>query len=523
MKIRNLQKMAIILFFFTVNLTPLWATEPTTLNIATQFDTESLDPAQVTSVESINAVGAFYDTLITFKGGTGELVPCLAKSWEISKDGMSITFYLNEGVKFHNGKELTAEDVKYSFERLLATRLKAPGQKLAELTSADKLKVKGKYIFVLGLLKPSPLFVTFTSPMGLGIVSRDYVKEHVTEGDPYALNWMRDHEMGTGPWKLEKWSVNEKLIMSRNDEYWGEKAHFDRLILNVIKESATAQMMVEKGDVDIAINLTMDQYEAMQKVKGIDVESYPTLQTIYININCSRKPFDDVKVRKALNYAINYDQLIRYVEMGKATRLYATLPKGMMGWNPDIEPKYTYDPEKARTLLKEAGISKDFKTTLMCSVERHAPFEDMIPYVISYLHDVGIKATAQKLAWTTQFKKMKDKNYDLAIMTWNPYIPDPTSQALHYYLSSIWKKGLGWSFAFWENARFDELIDLATSNMNVEKRVKQYEEADRIIIENAVAIPLYQTNKTIAKRDSIKNIQWHPMLWYKQFKSIYRE
>jgi peptide/nickel transport system substrate-binding protein len=524
MRNRNFMSIVIVvLFSIAIYPTAIQAEKANTLTIATQFDTESLDPAQVTSVESINAVGAFYDTLVTFKGGTGELEPALAKSWNIAKDGSKITFHLRKGVKFHDGTELTAEDVKYSFERLLATRLKAPGQKLAKLTSVEKLKVVDKYTFELGLLEPTPLFTTFTNPMGFGIVSRKFVEEHATEGDPFALNWMRDHVMGSGPWKLEKWSINEKLIMAKNTEYWGAKPNFDKLLLNVIRDASTAQMMLEKGDVDIAINLTMDQYKALENVKGLVVESFPTLQTVYINMNCSKKPFNNVSVRKALNFAVNKDELIKYVELGRATRMDTTLPKGMMGFNPAMQPKYEYNPEKAKNLLKEAGLSKDFETTLMCSLQRHAPFEDMLPYIISYLGDVGIKVKGNKLAWTTQFAKMKAKDYELALMTWNPYFPDPTSQALYYYWSQIWKEGRGWSFAFWENEKFDQLIVAADANMNVEERTKQYEKADQIVIEEAIAIPLYQTNKTIARIENIKNISWHPTLWYKKFTSIYRE
>jgi len=514
--------LSITLFFMLCSSNPSTATELKTLMFSTQSETEALDPVQGVAIESLNAIGSFYDTLITFKGGGTELAPCLAESWEISKDGKSITFHLRKGVKFHDGTELTADDVKYTLERVLKTKLHH-SIKFSKILSVDGLIVVNKYTFLLRIKRPTlRIFPMLTYTMGAGIVSRDYVKKHSTEGDPYGLNWMRNHEMGTGPWKLEKWLVNEKLTKSRNDEYWGDKPHFDRMIINVISDPATAQMMLERGDLDIATRLTIDQYAALEKVKGVVVKDYPTLKTVYTRINCSKKPFDDVRVRQALNYAINYDELIKYVEKGKAFRLYTTLPRGVLGWNPDVKPKYTYDPEKAKSLLEEAGLAKGFEVTLLYSPGRYAQFEDMVPYIISYLANIGIKAKAQKLAYSTQIAEMKKREYDLALDTWTPFYPDPSSTALYYYLSSIWK-GRGWSFAFWENKRLDELITIGDDNLDIEKRAEQYQEADQIAVENAIAVPFYQVKEPVAMRDNIKNLEWHPTLLYKKFMSVYRK
>lgn len=229
-----------------------------------------------------------------------------------------------------------------------------------------------------------------------------------------------------------------------------------------------------------------------------------------------------MRVRKALNYAINYDELIQYVEMGKVTRLYGTCPIGILGHNPDVTPKYTYDPERAKSLLKEAGVSEGLEVTLLTSISRHAPFEDMLPYIVSYLKDVGIEAKAQKLSFSTQYAKMMKREFDLALNCWNPYNPDPSETSLAYYQSYRWKQGFGWSFAFYDNKELDELLAVAEENMDRKERAQQYKKADQITVENAAAAPLYQTHETIAMRDDIKGLDWHSTLWYKGFKSLYR-
>ena len=522
MKIRKLMQIAVIPFCVILLATPALAKEAGTITVAIKIDADALDPAQVGTLQSIVATSALYDTLVTFKGDTPEVIDSLAESWDVSEDQKTITFHLRKGVKFHNGEELTAEDVKYSYTRLIKTELRDTGLKLAKLVADDGFIVQDKYTFVMKLKKPTPrIFSTLTSQLGYGIVSKSYVEKHATEEDPYALKWMSANAMGTGPWKLDKWSKGEKLILKRNDAYWGEKPGFDTLVLNVIPDPTTAQMMLEIGDVDMALDLTMDQYQALEKTRGMKVTDFPTLRTVYMYMNAQKEPFGSVKVRKALNYAVNHGELIEFVELGKAQRSYGILAKGSTGWDPEIEPKYEYNPEKARSLLREAGYPDGFKTSLIVSVPRHAPYETMLPYLISYFGDVGVEVKVQKLAWTALFGKLKNGDFEISLFSWNPY--DPTTVPLHYYDSERWKANLGWNFAYWEDGRFDDLVRKAADNMNPDERYAQYKEADRIAAENAVTIPLYQLKKTIAVREDIGGIDWHPTIWYKGFKNLHRK
>ena len=519
MKVNFFMKLGIVLFLIGISFGPLLARD---LNFSTPADAESLDPAAAGTMEALIGIEPFYETLVSLKGMTTDLAPSLATSWEVSKDGMAITFNLRKGVKFHDGTELTAEDVRYTYERLLKTSLNSAAKTLGTCTNPQKIFAVDKYTFKMELSRVNPLvFGVLTSPF-CSIVNKAYVAKYSTEGDPYGLNWMRNHPMGTGPWKFEKWLVNQRLSMTKNEDYWGGKAHFDRMNINVISDPAAAQMMLEKGELDIATRLRMDQYTTLEKSKDVDVKSFSTLKTVTLRINCGGKPFDDVRVRQALNYAINYNEIIKVVEQGKAIRNYSALPNNLWGKNHDVKPKYEFDPEKAKSLLKEAGLEKGFEARLYYSPARYAPFEDMVPLLESYFRKIGIQIKPQKLAYTTQQAKMYNRDYDLALDTWIPYFPDPREVIHKHYHSEAWKTKV-WSWSFWENPTADKLITEAENTMDHHEREWRYQRVDQIGVENAVYAHLYQTQETMAMRKNIKNVVWHPTLQFKGFASISAE
>jgi len=494
------------------------------LVFATQTDITSVDPHQASGHLSMMGVNPFYDTLVTLKGGTTELCPGLAESWNVSPDGTVITFKLRKNVKFHDGKPLTAEDVKFTFVRLLKAKVTSPSTLLAKKTAEDMMEAVDAHTFRMRLHQKSPvIFGTLTAPW-FGIMSKDYVTQHATKEDPLALKWMYNHECGTGPWELAQWVPNEKLVYKRFKGYWGDNSEcgqvpkVDTITVPIIKDPSTTLMMLQKGDVDMATGLGPDQYARLQSDANIKVQGFPAFYTAFLEINTSRKPFDNVKVRQALNYAINYDELIKYVEQGNAIRLHSTLPEGMWGKNNNV-PKYDFDPKKAKELLKEAGFPNGFETTLLYSAERYMPFEQASVYIQAYLDQIGIKAKLTKVAWPTQLDTMRAANFDLALQTWTPYYPDPAEFLWYFYNSTVFK-AKGWNFSFWDNARTTELTEKAEQVMDRKEREKLYQEVEQIGVENAVYVNLYQMKNMLATRSNISGAIWSPTLWHKQFATI---
>lgn len=494
------------------------------LFFATQTDITSVDPHQASGHLSMMGVHPFYDTLVTLKGGSTEICPGLAESWDISSDGLTITFKLRKNVKFHDGKPLTAEDVRFTFVRLIKTKIASPSALLGKRTAEEMLEVVDPHTFKMRLHQKSPVIFGILTAPWFGIMSKDYVNKHATKEDPFALKWMYNHECGSGPWELVQWIPNEKIVYKRFKGYWGDNSEcaqvpkVDTITTPIIKDPSTTAMMLQKGDVDMATGLGADQYERLQADPNIKVAGFPSFYIAYVQINTSRKPFDNIKVRQALNHAINYEELIKYVERGNAIRLRSTLPEGMWGKNYNV-PKYDYDPKKAKELLKEAGYPNGFETTILYSAERYMPFEQASVYIQAYLDEVGIKAKLNKVAWPTQLDTMRAANFDLALQTWSPYYPDPAEFLWYFYNSTVFK-AKGWNFSFWDNPTTTELTEKAEQVMDRKEREKLYNEVERIGVENAVYVHLYQMKNMLATRSNITGHIWHPTMWHKQFATV---
>jgi peptide/nickel transport system substrate-binding protein len=500
------------------------ATAEKNLIFATPVDIMSVDPHQGSGTSQYQGIHPFYDTLVTLKGGTTEIGPALAESWTVSPDGKSITFKLRKNVKFHDGRPLTAEDVKFTFIRHLKAKKASPSMLLNKLTSEEMLEVVDPHTFKMGLRNVSPVvFATLTTSL-YGIMSKDYVTKHATNEDPEAFKWMFNHECGSGPWELVQWSPNEKIGYKRFKDYWGDNSVWapvpkvDSMTILIVKEPSTMVMMLRKGEVDMATGLGADDYESLKADPNIKVTGYPGFMIGFIQINASRKPFDNVKVRQALNCAINYDELIKYIERGNALRIHTMLPDGMWGKNDDVM-KYNYDPQRAKELLKEAGYPNGFETTLLYSQERYGPYEQASVYIQAYLNNIGIKTKLTKVAWPIQLETMRASNFDLALQTWSPFYPDPAEFLPYFYNANVFK-GRGWNFSFWDNPTTTELCEKAEKVIDGKERETIYRQVQKIGIENAVYVPLYQLKNMLATRSNITGHIWHPSLWHKQFATV---
>lgn len=523
-----LATMAIFLLFGTlgtmVSISGIVSAAEKNLVFATQVDITSVDPHQSSGTLSLKGVHPMYDTLVTLKGDTTEIGPCLAESWHLSPDGKTITFKLRKDVKFHDGKPLTAEDVRFTFVRHLRAKKTGASALLGKRTSEELLEVVDTHTFKMGLHKPAPIvFAMLTSPW-YGIMNKDYITKHATADDPWAFKWMYNRECGTGPWELVQWIPNEKIVYKRFKHYWGDDSVWapipkvDTITIPIIKDPSTTVMMLRKADLDMATGLGADDYERLKAIPDIRVIEFPAFYFAFIQINTSRKPFDNIKVRQALCYAVNYDELIKYVERGNVTRLYSTLPEGMWGKNYDV-PKFSYDPKKAKELLREAGYPDGFETTLIYSPERYMPFEQASVYIQAYLNEIGIKTKLTKMAWPTQLDTMRAANFDLALQTWTPYYPDPAEVLWYFYSANVFK-AKGWNFSFWDNPIATELVERAESVWDKKEREKLYREVQQIGVENAVYVHLYQMKNMLATRSNITGHIWHPTMWHKQFATV---
>ena len=313
-------------------------------------DIISLDPAYVQKPSDHLHAFNIYDGLVRLKAGTTELEPNLATSWDLSPDGKVYTFHLRRGVKWHKGYgDFTAKDVKYSLDRIKDPNTKS--RYLGNLTPLKKIEIVDDYTIKLHLDKPFPSFLRAVLAYRPGwIVNERAIKE---KGKRYGQD-----PIGTGPFMFDKWVRGSEIVGVRNPDYY-EKVHIEKYIAKVIRKDTVAKLALERGDLDWSLFLEGAAIEAMKKNKKLKVQSAAGYSTHFLWFNLKRKPFNDIRMRRAILHAINKVPIAKYVFFDNATTVHNLLNPNVFGYE-RLEKNF-YDPEKAKKLLAEAGYPNGLK------------------------------------------------------------------------------------------------------------------------------------------------------------------
>lgn len=370
--------------------------------VSFQNDVSTLDPAIGYDWQNWSIIKSIFDGLMDYKPGTTQLVPQLAESYEISEDGLTYSFKLREGVTFHNGREMVADDVKYSFERMLNPETQSPGvgfylgiegaQAYIDGTASEVtgIRVTGPYTIEFQLTQPDATFLHKLALNFAHVVPQEAVEKY---GQDFGHN-----PVGTGAFMLEEWSLGQQLVLVRNPDYFIEgRPYLDRIVFNIGLDPNVAYLQLLRDQVDIlgdgipAANFTevMNDPELRELV-----EVGEQLQTSYITLNTTVEPLDDPKVRKALNMAINKERIVRIIN-NRASPANQILPPLMPGYATDYEG-YPFDPEQAKALLAEAGYPEGFSTTLYAY--NVAPNDRIAQAIQQDLAQIGVDVDLRTLA-----------------------------------------------------------------------------------------------------------------------------
>ena len=365
-------------------------------------DITTLDPAIGYDWQNPSMMQALFDGLMDYEPGTTKLTPDLAESVDVSPDGLTYTFRLRAGVKFHNDRDLTSADVKYTLERLANPATRSPGQSYFSSIAGFEDLIAGTSDGLSGVETPDELTVIIkmsrpTAPflnvlaMHFGsIVPREEVERW---GDDFG-----HHVVGTGAFKLTEWIAGQRLVFERNTDYFKPGVpYLDKIVFEIGQEPTVALLRLQQGEIDIAGDgIPPAQYVEMttgEATKDLVVLS-DQLQTGYVTMNTSMPPFDNVLVRQAVNMAINKDNIVRIIN-NRAVPARQVLPPLMPGHDPDFAG-YSYDPERARELLAEAGYPDGFETELYAmNVD---PNPRIAQAIQQDLANVGIVASVQSLS-----------------------------------------------------------------------------------------------------------------------------
>ena len=466
----------------------------------------TMDPPQITDLNSTRVIKRMFEGLTAQELGTYKIIPGLAARWEISKDGLTYTFHLRPNVKFHDGTPLTAEAVKFCFDR--------------QMNEQGPFYKTGTYPYVKGFLgnvagvevvNPSTVQIRLKSALTPFL---QYLAHHsLYIYSPEALKkWGKDvvkHPVGTGPFKLETWEPGVKVVLTRNDEYWGGAPKIRQAIYVPIIEAQARLSAIKTGEVDLTMDVPPDSLDDLRKDPNIVVAETNSSAVWYVVLNTRHPILKDRRVRQALNYAVNKDAIIR--DILKGTAIVAVSPLSPV-YGPYAEPgvqRYPYDPEKAKSLLKEAGYANGFDVTFFVPESgsgMQSPVE-MGTVIQANLAAVGVRAKIQTMEWGAYLKKYLD-GPDMAEMSWNPSIGDPDH--MMYMLLSSDRFPPAFNAGFYQNPKVDELLRKGRTTIDDRERVALYREAQKLVTEDAPWIIVDHGKQVIVHRKRVQGFKLHP-------------
>jgi peptide/nickel transport system substrate-binding protein len=503
-------------------------TRAQTLIIVTEEGPSTLDiDAATANVETHGASWNTYDRLITharFQLPDGswsydykKFEPELAESWELAPDGKSVTFHLRKNAKFHDGTSVTAKDVKWSFDRAVAVGgFPAIQMGASEMKSADQFVVVDNYTFRVDFPRPNKLILPNLAVPIAKVVNSTLAKKHATAKDPWAVEWVGKHDCGGGAYMVETWKPGNEIVFKRFDAWKsGPLPYFHRVISRQIPSAGTRRALLEKGDADLSFNLPPKDFSELVKEGKLTVIGTPVdSELLYIDMLTTKPPFDNVKVRRAVAYAIPYDDILHTALFDRG--------KGMFGGSGDPttpdwpQPSpYKTDLAKAKALLTEAGFPNGFKTTLSYDVSTSATREPIALLVRDSLGKIGIDVSIEKIPGADWMTRLNKKDISMLIMSFKAWLNYPD---YYFYWTYDGINNSVFDDMNYVNPAMDKLIEAARFEPDKAKYVDQEKGFIKIAFDDVPRIPLVQDFRDVAMQKSIKNYTYwfHLVLDFRQ-------
>ncbi len=475
-----------------------------------------LDPAVVVIESTGDILRNVYERLVEAAPDGETMVPGLAESWDISDDGLTYTFHLRSGVTFADSAAFKADDVKYSFERAMELNSGTAwilNDYVEEIQVEDELtvKIQIKQAF-------APFLRILTNPMVCSILSEETSKKHATADDPYAKEYYRANMNGTGAFKFEEWRPSEYLVISRNDGYWGEKSKIDGVVFQVLPEPETVSLMLRKGDLDMSGAMPNELIEYLAKQEGIVIDSQEILNHYSFAFNTSLKPIDNVKVRQALAYAMDYDSLMQYIVGDSGVKMSGYIMQGMLGFDPE-NPGYQRDVEKAKQLLAEAGYENGFDLELPYPV--WGPLPDVCVLAQASFAEIGVNVKLVQVGFGPFLDAIN--NNKAAIFPWNgsPYYNDPDGLMYASLHSDFIGKGSGGNIQHYASSEMDKLLEQGRFEQDETTRAGIYKQANALFNQDVPRIFLWQAVKKTVMRERVQGFQYPLLPGFIDYKGVY--
>jgi len=475
------------------------------LVIGMEAEPPGLDPGQALGLHTLRVTYQLFETLVTTPDDSTEVIPGLAESWQVSPDGLAWTFKLRRGVKFHDGTPLDAAAVKFTFDRII--------------DPAHPHAKSGKWSFVVGYLSsvqsvdvvdPATVRLNLKYPNGallanLAIPNCAIVSPTAFAKAPAEFSFQ---PVGSGRYRFESWDRGSRLVLRRNDDYWGVKGKPRLLVYRGIAEANARVTELLTGGVDLILPIPPDFVARLETTPQVTVHKKTGLTIWYVGMNVEKKPFTDKRVRQALNYAVNKEAIVRDILKGTGIPATGPLLAGTWAYEPNVR-KYPYDPAMAKRLLGEAGYPNGFEVEFWVPESgsgMQAPVE-MSTVIQANLAAVGVKAILRTFEWGSYLGKLRTDAPPMFALSWFLKSEDP-DLSLHPNFFS--KSAPLPNRATYANPEVDQLLIQARQAADRNRRADLYRRIQRIVVEDAPWIFVDHEIQVVATRAGLKGFKLHP-------------
>lgn len=458
-----------------------------------------------------------FDRLVDVEVGTdgnSKIVPSLAESWDISDDGLEYTFHLRQGVKFHNGNDFTAEDVAYTFHRMLTVEGGVNTEFIDQIKGADELlagetdtlegvEVVDDYTIKVTLKEPFAGFLASISSPGVSIYDSEATE---AAGDQFGMD--PAVTVGTGPFEFSSWSFNNQLVLTRNEDYWKGASGLPGVVIKIIPDTETQSMMFESGELDILdLDYAADSADRFTETYPDQIVQGPRVGIVYFTMNFNKEPFQDVRVRKAVQMSIDRQAILDALYGGRGQVEQGIFPHGLIGFNPDQE-EIKYDPEAAKALLAEAGYADGFDMEIAADSSASDTMTMALEIVSDQLAEVGIRAEIKNYDESTWLETRKSGELGSFMSTWSADYNDPDNFIYTFFGNEEKTRIRSINYP---DTEVMERVAKARTIVNEDERLAEYKALEeKIIHEDAAWVPMFSRLHLFAVS---KRVQGFAPLW----------
>lgn len=470
-------------------------------------DTVTFDPARQNNYSPPLTLEATYDTLVTMKPGHYEdVTPLLATKWERTPDGKGWRFTLKQGVKFSSGNPVTPEDWKFTFDRILAIK----DQTAQYIGNVASVAVSGADTFDILLKQPDEPLLGIIAAPGFAVLEKKVVLEHGgsdqqgADKSDTATDWLNQHSAGTGPYVLSAWARNQQIQLTANSNSWRGPAHYQRVVIRHIPDSAAQLLAVQRGDIDVAFNLIPEQIATLKAETGVRVERLTSLDFVYMSLNSNpelNKALAVKEARQAVGYAIDYDGLLTKMLGGNAVRPASFLPIGVRGSTEAIAKEIAFreDLEKAKALLQKAGLADGFEFDLSYGNAAIAgiSYQTLAQKIQSDLARVGIRAKLNPMDQVNLRTQYLGGKAQSVLTFWNP----PAVENKLWAAATV--ERVAKRVDFHPPAELVQLVNKAAAEPDKAKQSELWVDYQKAMVDYANLIVLFQPIYQVAVRSTV--------------------